>query len=202
MVSAKSSIWRKGLFVVSQQGDEVLGDLAIPMYRGAIFDSSEGWCHYRYGLWRIWDHSKGQLNVIGLNPSTATAELDDPTIRKCMRFAQIWGFGGLVMTNIFAYRATDPAVMKAQGRDAIGIRNDEELCRHAAEAKMVLAAWGAHGCHLDRGREVYKMLHENQSVGGPRPMRCFRTTKDGHPYHPLYEPYARKPVEFKYEEKP
>lgn len=81
---------------------------------------------YRYELWRTWDESKPYAMFIGLNPSTADETEDDPTIRRCINFAKTWGYGGLCMTNLFAYRATQPEDMK-RASDPIGNKNDETL---------------------------------------------------------------------------
>jgi hypothetical protein len=103
------------------------------------------------------------LNVVGLNCSTATAEEDDPTIRRCIAFAKRWGFSRLVMTNVFAFRATDPAVMK-QAFEPVGPRNDGFLQAIAAhEADMVLAAWGSHARFRDGGLRTVRLLTSIES---------------------------------------
>ncbi len=132
---------------------------------------------YRYTLWREWIGGSGYLQVIGLNPSTADEVQDDPTIRRCINFAKAWGYGALCMTNAFAYRATDPLVMKAQA-DPVGPDNDQWLVKIAHDAGLILAAWGVHGVHRDRHAEVARLL--------PSRLRCLGITKDGHPKHPLY----------------
>ncbi len=72
---------------------------------------------YRYALWRTWDESKPFAMFVGLNPSTADELEDDPTIRRCINFSKLWGYGGLCMVNLFAYRATDPtALFLVQGK--------------------------------------------------------------------------------------
>ena len=81
---------------------------------------------YRYALSRVWAADKPYALFIGLNPSTADETLDDPTIRRCIDFAKRWGYGGLVMANLFAYRATNPSEMKA-ATDPVGVANDEWL---------------------------------------------------------------------------
>ena len=113
---------------------------------------------------------------VGLNPSTADETQDDPTIRRCIAFAKAWGYGGVCMTNLFAYRATLPEVMKATS-DPVGPDNDEYLRALAADAGVVVAAWGANGTHKGRDAEVRKLLPE---------LHCLALTKDGHPGHPLY----------------
>lgn len=121
---------------------------------------------------------------IGLNPSTADEKLNDPTIRRCIAFAQSWGFGSLCMTNLFAYRATQPTDMLAQD-DPVGPENDEYLRALASVSSVVVAAWGTHGTHYGRNNTVRSML--------PR-LHYLRLTKEGHPGHPLYLPAKLKPV--------
>ena len=112
---------------------------------------------YRYSLTRIWDDSKETCVFIGLNPSTADENDDDPTIRRCIRFAKDWGFGRLVMVNLFSYRATDPKVMKSTPHP-IGDDNDKHLLAECGKAQLVVAAWGNHGGHLNRSFDVLNLL--------------------------------------------
>lgn len=151
--------------------------------KGATFSPCR---QYRYQLWRIWDESKLPLNVIGLNPSTADETQDDPTIRRCIQFAKDWGYGGLLMTNIFAFRATEPEVMK-KASEPIGADNDQWLRESAAGAGLILAAWGNHGKHLNRADAVRRLI-----TG----MHCFKITKKGQPEHPLYQPKDAKLIAF------
>lgn len=152
------------------------------MERGATFSP----CGlYRYSLWRKWE--SGPMCVfIGLNPSTADATLDDPTIRRCLGFSKAWGFSGLLMLNLFAYRATDPADMKA-AKDPIGPDNDQALHFAHSNTTTVIAAWGTHGTFKGRDQQVRAML--------PR-LHYLRLTKDGHPAHPLYLPASLRPLEW------
>lgn len=113
---------------------------------------------------------------IGLNPSTADEVNNDPTVTRCINFSKAWGYGAFCMTNIFAYRATDPKVMKAQP-EPVGPDNDKWLVEIAREAGIVIAAWGVHGEHLNRGKEVVDLLDE---------IHCLGRTKKGYPKHPLY----------------
>ena len=136
---------------------------------------------YRYSLTRTWDKRLPVVVFIGLNPSTADAESDDPTIRKCIGFAIRWGYGGLVMLNLFAYRATNPADMK-RAYEPVGPDNSATMFRFTLEHDVV-ACWGAHGSY--ERRDSVAMLCDIVS----RP-KCLGTTKDGHPKHPLYLPYA------------
>lgn len=143
------------------------------MTRGTVFSPCRT---YRYTLWREWIGGEGYAMFVGLNPSTADETQDDPTIRRCIAFAKAWGYGGVCMTNLFAYRATLPEVMKATS-DPVGPDNDEYLRALAADAGVVVAAWGANGTHKGRDAEVRKLLPE---------LHCLALTKDGHPGHPLY----------------
>lgn len=139
---------------------------------------------YRYELWRRWDDRPYAL-FVGLNPSTADETEDDPTIRRCIRFASDWGFGGLCMANLFALRATDPRVMLAHP-EPIGPDNDITLRRLAADAGIVVAAWGAHGAHLNRAGAVMDMLTAE--------VHCLGQTKAGQPKHPLYLRADTRPI--------
>ena len=135
---------------------------------------------YRYALWREWANHGPQLVVIGLNPSTADETMDDPTIRRCIGFAKREGCGRLVMLNLFGLRATDPREMLAHP-DPVGPDNDGMLrmFSYASGVRAFVAAWGAnqHRAHLERGRTVAAMFPG---------IKCFGTTKAGHPKHPLY----------------
>jgi hypothetical protein len=140
--------------------------------RSATFSPCRTW---RYALERQWG-DRPALMVVGLNPSTADETHDDPTVRRCIDFARRWGFGRLVMANLFAFRATDPDVMRAAA-DPVGAENDGRLLERAADAGMVLAAWGVHGGHLDRDRAALPLLGKAW---------CLGETKAGFPRHPLY----------------
>lgn len=143
---------------------------------------------YRYSLWREWDTSKGSCVFIGLNPSTADESEDDPTIRRCIRFAKDWGYGRLVMINLFAIRATDPEVMKCS-KNPIGSDNDMYLNTECTGADLVVAAWGNHGSFLGRDQEIIFALKDIQ-------MMCFKITNQGQPAHPLYQSANSELIEF------
>lgn len=139
---------------------------------------------YRYELWRRWDVTKPYAMFIGLNPSTADETRDDPTVRRCIRFAQDWGYGALCMTNLFAIRATDPKVMLGAA-NPVGPDNDETLILMTRYAGIVVAAWGAHGGHRERDQWAQQaMLGKLHHLG---------LTKDGKPRHPLYLRADTKP---------
>lgn len=154
----------------------------MTMSRSAVFSECR---QYRYALYRYWDASKAAAMFIGLNPSTADETQDDPTVRRCIGYAQDWGYGGLIMTNIFAFRATDPNVMKAAD-EPIGAANDVWLQGLAGTAGVVVAAWGCNGTHLKRSDAVCMML--------PDVLHYLRLTKRGYPQHPLYLPKTLTPT--------
>jgi hypothetical protein len=139
---------------------------------------------YRYGLTRIWDYHPRIMHIIMLNPSTADAEVDDPTIRRCIGFAQRENYGGIQVSNLFAFRATSPADMKA-AIDPVGPANDSVLEASLKWSKQrglpVLCAWGAHGSFLMRDDWLKNKAHE---IGAD--LVHLGLTKAGQPKHPLY----------------
>lgn len=148
---------------------------------------------YRYRLWRRW--SEGPLlMVVGLNPSTADETQDDPTVRRCIGFAKAWGYAGLMMTNAFAFRATNPKVMLA-APDLAWSENlaivDREAERVIRGDGAVLAAWGNHGSHRIQSRCLRQRLH----LCGDG-VACLGLTKSGEPLHPLYLATKTKPIPF------
>lgn len=159
---------------------------------GALFSKCRIW---RYSLWRELDLALLSLdwpvvNFICLNPSTADENTEDPTVRRCIRWARSWNAKMVVVTNLFAYRATNPKDM-LQASDPVGPRNDHYILKIAPVSHLVIAAWGVHGEHLDRGRQVAKMLRDAGVV-----LHCMGTTKGGHPRHPLYLRNDVRPVVF------
>jgi hypothetical protein len=188
-----------------------------PEKRSAVFSDDRV---YRYTLDIVWDESLPLVQFIGLNPSTADEFKDDNTVRKCKQFARNWGYGGMVMTNLFAYRDTDPRGMKKHPQPA-GERNGA-FCRDCADAaefgycddglpctsdrsrndyflrsvaercQMTVAAWGNHGEHRNRGAYVAGMFQRKLD----RPLKCFRITNAGQPEHPLYMPYTQQLIDY------
>lgn len=121
---------------------------------------------------------------VGLNPSTADAHHDDATVRRCVGFGKRWGFDGLILVNLFAYRSTNPAALLCS-LDPVGPANDRWIRRVSSEAKLTVAAWGARGAYLDRDQTVLELLHKPH---------CLGTTQRGHPRHPLYLPQKAEPL--------
>lgn len=173
------------IFRPSANPPSLFASVAVPP--GATFGVVDGRELYRYDLLRSWD-SGGLINLLMLNPSTADENNPDPTITRCLGFARSWGFGSLAVTNLFAYRATQPADMKAAA-DPVGPDNDAFILKWARRAELVVCAWGTGGEHLGRGAEVLDMLR----TAGIEP-HCLRLTKGGHPEHPLYIPAATRAV--------
>lgn len=142
---------------------------------------------FRYALTRIWDPKGTRINFLMLNPSTATEVQNDPTVERCERRARALGHGAFRVTNIFAFRATDPKVMRA-APDPIGPENDAAILDAATWADAVVCAWGTHGAHMDRGRHVEGLLR-----GADLNLLHLGLSKAGHPKHPLYIGYAVQP---------
>lgn len=158
-------------------------DLFSPTDSGALFSSCG---RYRYTLWRRWADGPAFLAIM-LNPSTADATCNDPTVERVQRRAHNLGYGQLVVCNVFAFRATDPQDMKA-AIDPIGVpENDRHIIEQAQRAQTVMVAWGAHGNHLDRARQVMTLL-KDAGVAAV----CLGKTAEGHPRHPLYVGYDTK----------
>ncbi|SHF57318.1 hypothetical protein SAMN05444149_104476 [Pseudosulfitobacter pseudonitzschiae] len=150
----------------------------------AIYSDCE---RYRYSLTRVWDSNAAQVTFVMLNPSTATEVQNDPTVERCERRARALGYGAFCVTNIFAWRDTDPRKMRAAA-DPIGPQNDAAIVQAAEWADVVIAAWGTHGAHLDRGPQVARLLAQTG-----QPLFHLGLSKAGHPRHPLYLPYTQTP---------
>ena len=139
---------------------------------------------YRYALWRIWDEKRPLVMFIGLNPSTADEIDNDPTVTRCINFIKDWGYGGLCMSNLFAYRETDRHKMKIYS-EPIGPFNDQWLVKLANEAEIVVAAWGNDGAHLKRSEKVIELIPK---------LYYLALNKSGEPTHPLYLNGSLKPL--------
>ena len=137
--------------------------------------------NYRYTLTRIWNEGgKNNLPVIGLNPSAADEQTDDPTIRRCIRFASNGGWDGIIMLNLFALISTDPKLLKTH-RDPIGPENDNYLQDVLGRYQQAWVCWGSSSRPESRERIVLEMIRTHICVG---------VTNAGHPKHPLYVPYS------------
>lgn len=132
---------------------------------------------YRYELTRDWSDSDPVKNLIfiGLNPSTADAYKDDPTIKSCIRLAKHWNYNKITMINLYAYRATRPKDMIA-AKDRLDEENLVILKKYANERDTVVAAWGKNcePCMQTYAKELFPTLH------------CLGLNLDNSPKHPLY----------------
>lgn len=150
-------------------------------------------CHrYRWRLWRVWDRESAFVLFIMLNPSTADAEEDDATIRRCRAFAKGWGYGGFEVVNLFPYRASEPAVMLRRRYAEIAPEdNDAYIWGACKRTHEVVCAWGAHALVEKRARAVLDIIYQAGHVP-----TCLLQTQDGHPSHPLYLPKDLHPVAY------
>jgi hypothetical protein len=149
------------------------------MERTAKFSSCG---RYRWSLSRRWDADLRKLSVgfVMLNPSTADAYSDDPTIRRCINFARRWGFAGLEVRNLFAFRATKWQDLKSAA-NPVGRRNDATILDLLDRCQTIVVAWGAHGALHSRGQEVIELLRDQKLL-------CLGMTRAEEPRHPLYLP--------------
>ena len=152
---------------------------------GATFSPCRRW---RWLLWRCWDAARPAANFLMLNPSTADETRLDPTCARARGYAERWGYGALVVTNLFAWRATDPDDMKAQP-DPVGRDNDAAIVQAAKASAIVVCAWGNHGAHEARSTSVVALLREARV-----PMHALRVNAGGEPAHPLYLPKRLPPT--------
>lgn len=148
---------------------------------------------YRYLLTRGWDLDKPSVAFVMLNPSTADATVDDPTIRRCLGFARAWGFGRLQVVNLFAWRATDPAELVECG-DPVGQETDGHILEAVLQSRRIVAAWGAGVPKLYENRPavVRRLVYD---AGGT--VLCLGITKGGEPRHPLYVRGDTEPVRYR-----
>jgi hypothetical protein len=153
------------------------------MFANAVFSPDRV---YRYSLRRVWDSSQPLAMFVGLNPSTADETHDDPTIRRIVGFARGWGYGGVIVVNLFAYCATNPRQLR-RVPDPVGPENDEWIIHCQAEAALVVAAWGNEGTYLARAGEVLPLLHAPHALA---------VTQTGQPAHPLFLPGDLIPAKY------
>jgi hypothetical protein len=155
---------------------------------GATFSPCRRW---RTLLWRRWDESKTAANFLMLNPSTADETVLDPTCSRARDYAARWGYGALLVTNVFSWRATEPGEMKAV-KDPVGKGNDAAILRAAKASELVVCAWGNHGVHLERSAQVKGLLRKAGIA-----LHVLRLNANGEPAHPLYLPASLRPVPWK-----
>jgi hypothetical protein len=143
---------------------------------------------YRYTLERAWSRDPRYLMFVMLNPSTADAKKDDNTIRRCVGFAKLLGFDGILVGNLYAYRTPHPKVLKqaAKTEAVIGPDNNRHLKNLMKRASMVICAWGQPGPIKERAAEVHMM--------NAAPVYALAYTKHGLPRHPLMLPKTARPT--------
>lgn len=156
--------------------------------------------HYRYVLSRLWNPERDTVVFCMLNPSTADAANDDPTIRKCVSLANSWGYGRLVVVNLFAFRATDPRELR-KANNPVGPDNDVHIAEQTA-GRVTICAWGAtamqwptpkHMPTLKWAARADAVRSLIEKLGQPRHLGL---TQDQHPRHPLYVPGTVRPSAF------
>ena len=157
--------------------------MGLLVNKNAIFSDCR---KYRYVLSRTWDGKKKTVLFIGLNPSTADEKIDDPTIRRCINYAQNWGYGSLLMVNLFAYRATIPTVLK-NVKNPIGNDNDLHITELSKKVDLAVAAWGNEGSLLNRDEDIKKIIPN---------LMCLKINKSGQPAHPLYQKKDLKLIKY------
>jgi len=142
---------------------------------------------YRYSLDRIWDFDKPRVLFIMHNPSTANENTDDPTIRRCIKFAQDWGYGGICVGNLFPYRATDP-------KELLKLEHEEMADTCINEVYLSVMANECERHILAFGNPIAPYLH---SMLPKVEWEALKLTKKGNPCHPLYLRSDLKPFTFK-----
>lgn len=159
------------------------------MKKGVVVDDC-----YRYTLDRVWDRGRPVVIWIMGNPPPVGAEWEDEATRRCVAFAKLWGYGGISVRNLFAYRATKPSVLRALSpADAVGLENEIYLSTVGLDTRdLVVCAWGAHGELHNRGEITRKALR-----GMGITLHHLGLTKAGHPRHPLYLSALTRPEEWK-----
>ncbi len=153
------------------------------MERSAIFSTCRT---FRYTLSRSWNKKASMVLFIGLNPSRADETIDDPTIRRCIKFAKGWGFGGFYIANLFAFCSYDPKVL-LKVKDPIGPKNDTILQNLILKSEDIVLIWGNNGNYLKRNEKVLKLIKN--------PL-CLKINKNGSPTHPLYLKSGLKPIPY------
>jgi hypothetical protein len=172
----------------------------------AVFDERE---EYRYLLTRdfVPETGLGSVTFIMLNPSTADALKNDPTITRCSNFAKAWGYSRLEVVNLFALRSTDPSRLKTAEDPTGGFTNDSHIVDSVRESEMTVLAWGAGGKLHGQGDRVLRLLERTLMRSGSVTSTCSRRllegwlhvlglTKHGEPRHPLYLRHDAQPIRF------
>lgn len=148
---------------------------------GAVFSDCR---NYRYALWRTWDSGADHVLFIGLNPSKANESRNDPTIRRCITYARDWGYGGLLVANVYAYCATRPPDL-FRAADPVGPDNKRWLSRLGGASDKIICCWGNHGLKNQASLPLSEM---------DKPLYYLKMNRSGAPAHPLYLRKEASPV--------
>jgi len=148
--------------------------IAAESYGLALFSDDD---KYRMRLVREWDLSRPSMLFFMLNPSTADAMLYDPTVRRCLGFANRWGYGSFEVRNLFSLRSTNPGRLKSEEHPV----GPMKISYPGDRFDLIIAAWGNYGRIRDRGRHVEKFWKDNKIE-----VHHLGLTKSGYPRHPLY----------------
>lgn len=158
-------------------------------YTGAVITEDQ---KYRYALWRKWKLGGRNIMFIGLNPSRANEYFNDPTITRLINFSKDWGFDGMYMANLFAWRDPDPSFLKQFGVlnffEYVGSHTDEWLRVMSADSVRLVFCWGSWN-----NIEIRSKVVEHEFPGA----MCFGKNADGSPKHPLYLKKTTKLIEYK-----
>ncbi len=158
----------------------------VDSYSWAVFSKDR---QYRYVLGRTWNKTLSRVAIVGLNPSTADEVVNDKTTIRCIKYAQSWGYGGLVLLNLFAFRTPDPKVLKRQA-DPVGKENDRYIQMYSENCEITVAAWGNDGKHIGRDEKVLPLLSR---------VHFLKLSKEGCPWHPLFLPLSATPYPWRRE---
>ncbi len=169
-----------GAVMKHNPGGKVMRCLPAGVRGSAVFGGDHD--EYRYELRRVWDSGLPRVLFVMMNPSTADPLYDDPTVAKCRRYAEAWGYGSLLVGNTFAYRATDQREL-CRVLDPVGPRNTEHLLQMAAEAACVVFAYGKPHRSL---RLLGVCSAEAVRRYCPEKSHVLQLCADGTPSHPLY----------------
>lgn len=143
---------------------------------------------FRYVLTRVWDTNLPRLLFVLINPATADEKKEDRTSKRVIGFAKRWGFGSVVIVNLFAIRSPYPVdIEKADA--PIGPDNDKHILEQAQVADKIVCGWGRYGSHKGRDKSVLALLSGFE-------LFALKITKEGHPWHPLYIPYSQELVKY------
>lgn len=157
---------------------------AAPVEMSAVIEGE-----HRYSLRRLWDRTLPVLTVCMLNPSTADGKKDDPTMHRVIAFAKRWGYGGVVVVNLFALISTDPRALYVHP-DPVGSKNDRWIEQAVLEGSNTLVAWGNDGALKRRDEAVLDIIRTHR-----RPI-CLHWTGSQMPKHPLARGKHRVPDDF------